>query len=574
MKTLILSISIFTICCFNLLGQNLIGSEMLSRPTNTSITIKVIFDTITEAKISYGTSSGNYTHNTTWQSFSQDTTGEALAEIKLNNLTPDTKYFYKLQYRNSGDTSVFNRLEYSFHTAKPQGASFTFTVQADPHLDAASDTALYRLCLHNQLDDSPDFMIDLGDFLMTEKLKDSSGQVPIDTIPYRCKLLRSFYESVNHSVPLYNIIGNHEAENGWYLNGTSNNLAVWSTNFRKKYFSNPVPDNFYTGDTTHYNFVGQREAYYAWTWGDALFVVLDPYWFTSIKPDSLTCWRWTLGKEQYDWLKNTLENSTSKFKFVFAHQLVGANREARGGAEWAGYYEWGGLNADSTDGWAANRPGWYKPIKELLEENKVTIFFHGHDHFYAKQDLNCLIYQEVPQPDMTNFQNAPQAAEYGYTNGVIVPNAGHLRVNVKPNNVTVEYVRAFLPSQETGTRHNKDISDSYTIGLVNCYDSLQSVSPEISQNEFNLLNIFPNPTSNNLKIIIENIQVTKDLFVQIFDINGRLIKQINNFRNTNNKYYFEWDSSDNIGNRVISGSYICRVISDKTTLNQKIMIIR
>ena len=50
--------------------------------------------------------------------------------------------------------------------------------------NASSDTALYRLCLQNQKDDNPDFMIDLGDFLMTDKLRrlTTPPTIPRDTI--------------------------------------------------------------------------------------------------------------------------------------------------------------------------------------------------------------------------------------------------------------------------------------------------------------------------------------------------------------------------------------------------------
>jgi hypothetical protein len=118
-------------------------------------------------------------------------------------------------------------------------------VQADPHLDEQSDTALYKLCLMNQLEDNPDFMIDLGDFLMSDKLTNASKIIPRDTVTYRCNLLRSYYENIGHSVPLFIALGNHEGEAGWQLNNTANNVAVWGTLDRKKYFMNPSPNEFY-----------------------------------------------------------------------------------------------------------------------------------------------------------------------------------------------------------------------------------------------------------------------------------------------------------------------------------------
>lgn len=573
MNKFFLSVLITFLFCEYSIGQNILHKEMLGKPTNSSITIKAIFDTVVEVKTYYGNSSGNYTMQTAWELFNIDSTGESVAVINLSNLIPDTIYFYMLKYRKIGSSTNISRPEYRFRTARSVGKSFIFTVQADPHLDSGSDTALYRLCLKNQLEANPDFMFDLGDIFMSEKLFNSSHIVPKDTVRYRCKLMRSFYESVNHSVPLFIALGNHEGEAGWMLNGTSENVAVWSTIQRKKYFTNPIPNNFYTGDTTHYNFVGQREAYYAWEWGDALFVVLDPYWHTNPKPDSLNGWRWTLGKLQYDWLKTTLENSTSKFKFVFAHQLVGGDKLGRGGIEYANKYEWGGANIDGTDGWATNRPGWYKPIKDLLEENRVAIFFHGHDHLYAKQDLNCIVYQEMPQPSMPNFQNVPNNTALGYVNGTIIPNSGNLKISVSSTGVNVEYIRAVRPTQETATLHNKDVSASYHIGLINCYDTLYYSVSSISNNISNNVNIYPNPFVNTVNIDISGKVYIKNISIIIFDINGKQITQlINNKSIGDTSFSTTWDGTNSTGNKVPNGIYFCKVFTDETYSISKILL--
>jgi hypothetical protein len=116
---------------------------------------------------------------------------------------------------------------------------------------------------------------------------------------------------VCHSVPLYLILGNHEGEVGWGLDGTANNLAVMASNTRKLYYPNPLPNNFYSGNTEEEPFVGLRENYYAFEWGDALFVVLDPFWYTLKKPD----WGWTLGPEQYNWFSKTLDG-TVQIRFL------------------------------------------------------------------------------------------------------------------------------------------------------------------------------------------------------------------------------------------------------------------
>jgi len=122
----------------------------------------------------------------------------------------------------------------------------------------------------------------------------------------------------------------------------------------------------------------------------------------------------------------------------------------------------GGNNADSTYGFNAYRPGWGKPIHTLMKENNGTIFFHGHDHFYGKQDKDGIVYQEVPQPSNKNISNM-SAAQYGYVDGILLPGRGFLLVTVSGTGVKVDYIGTYLPGEENSTRKNKDVITSYTI---------------------------------------------------------------------------------------------------------------
>jgi len=545
-------LTILAFCSFlQIHAQKLIHKELLGRPTDKNIDIQLMFSENADVSIQYGTQSGVYPNQTPWLSFNANTP----AEFSLAGLTPNTTYFYRVQHKLTGTSNITTRPEFSFKTAKPQGTSFTFVVQADPHLDGFSDTALYRRCLQNELDDKPDFVIDLGDFLMTDKLTNSSKKITRDTIVSRCHLLRSYYETVAHSVPLYIALGNHEGEAGWYLTGQADNIANWNVLERKKYFMNPAPNGFYTGDTISQPFVGIRENYYEWQWGDAQFIVLDPYWYTNPKPDSLNGWRWTLGKTQYDWLKKTLEKSTSKYKFVFSHQIIGGDPEGRGGVEFADRYEWGGQSLNGNYDFASKRPGWYKPIKDLLTEHKVNIFFHGHDHFFGKQEKDCMIYQETPQPSLPNFQNANQATDYGYKSGQILPNAGHLRINVSPQGVKVDYVRAYLPKNETGSRKNKDISATYYIAATNCYDSLTLGIPTLWNSNYTDEIIYPNPFENETKIQLSFNQSQK-INLMIYNNNGIVVRKLlNESEVPEGKFEIIWDGKDANGSLVPSGIY-------------------
>lgn len=97
-----------------------------------------------------------------------------------------------------------------------------------------------------------------------------------------------------------------------------------------------------------------------------------------------------------------------------------------------------------------------------MKENKATIFFHGHDHFYDKQDKDGIVYQECPQPSNRNITNT-SAADYGYKEGVILPGRGYILVSVTSSSVKVDYVKTLLPAEENANAKNGDIAASYTI---------------------------------------------------------------------------------------------------------------
>jgi hypothetical protein len=430
---------------------------ILGRPTDHSITVNVYAQQDMEFFIEYGDNKSQYNSKTGIKKLSANNT----QNVVIDGLKPNTEYYYRILSKKSEQSDFATAEQYPFHTQRLAGNSFCFVVQADSHLDEQSNLEIYKQTLFNELADKPDFMIDLGDTFMSDKLNEPSQA----NIISRHLLQRGYFSLICHSVPLYLALGNHEGEQGWRLNGTKDNLAVWATQTRKTYFPNPVPDGFYTSNTKAENFVGLRENYYAWTWGDGLFVVLDPYWYTVNKPGrNSDNWGRTLGQVQYNWLKDVLEKSNAKFKFVFCHQLIGGkDSDGRGGAEFAKYYEMGGLNEDGSRGFDKKRPGWAKPIHKLMADNNVTVFFHGHDHFFAKQELDGVIYQLVPQPSHPNFKKAGQASDYGYTTGNILPNSGHLRITVSPQQVKVDYIRAYLIADETGERKNGEAAYSYTI---------------------------------------------------------------------------------------------------------------
>ena len=88
----------------------------------------------------------------------------------------------------------------------------------------------------------------------------------------------------------------------------------------------------------------------------------------------------------------------------------------------------------------------------------------GHlEDYYAREELDDIVYQEVPQPGHRRFGNTRTAAGYGYRDGAILSSSGHVRVTVSPGKAIVDYVYSFLPNEERNGLKNGAVAHSYAI---------------------------------------------------------------------------------------------------------------
>ena len=404
---------------------------ILARPEKTSVTLSVLAYRDMDGFVAYGTRPGACTNQTPPRQFKAGTP----AEFVISPLQGDTKYFYQLHFRPAGATQLTNSPEFSFHTARAAGSAFTFTMTADVLLDEHTSAQVYEQTLANIRADAPDFHIDLGNLFMTDKhaTRDEA---------WRQYLAQRFYLG-QLGCPLFLALGVHDGEASRYDDGLPDSLAVLSNATRKKYFPNPVPDAFYTGDTTRHAQSGLLENYYAWTWSDALFVVLDPYRYSQRSGGhNSDGWAWSLGHEQYDWLARTLKNSKAKYKFIFVHNLLAGDQASRGGVEIAKFNEWGGKNLDGSEGFARHRPSWPMPIHQLLLQNHVAAVFRAHDNFYARQELDGIPYIMIPQPSFAGDDRIRDLENYGYKQGIFRGNSGHVQVTVSPEKIIVNYMKS------------------------------------------------------------------------------------------------------------------------------------
>ena len=504
------------VLCFSTIvkGQNY--TIILGRPTDKSVTISILFDLNVDYYIEYGTNSGVYGKTTT----NFVAKANVPDEIDLTGLNANTKYYYRVQYKSNSVSNFKVSSEYYFNTQRSINTVFTFTVESDEHLyDKKGIRSMYQISLNNQALDKPDFMLSLGDIFGDDHNPFTITSAELDVLH---KDYRQYLGSICHSIPFYVSLGNHEGENDFYLGQTPpNNLAIWGTQWRKYYYPNPYPNSFYSGndDVEPYG-VANPENYYAWTWGDALFVVLDVYRNQNPNSDKPQGWDWSLGAKQYNWLKTTLEKSTSKYKFVFAHHNRG---QGRGGIIPAKLFEWGGYEQDGkTWGFDKNRPGWSKPIHQLFKDNGVNIFFQGHDHLFAHEMMDGVHYQEVPMPSDSTYMIGKLANADAFVSDTL-DGTGHIRVSVSSSCVKVDYVKAYLPKDTLDGKHkNREIGFSYTIG--SCIVTGINDLPSASNSEF--VEVFPNPAKN--KLFLRFINNINSFEAKLININGDILLISNN----------------------------------------------
>lgn len=437
------------------------GSIVLGRPSERSVVANVwTVDQAGTISLLVGTAPGRYTRRTAPVALTADTP----VELPISDLTPGTRYYYRLQF--DGATGTGPTAERSFRTAPAAGGTFRFGLQGDSHperLRSQFDSVLYVRTLTAAAADSLDFYVMLGDDFSVDILDPAT--ITAAQVRQRYTLQRPYLGIIGAMSPVFLVNGNHEQAARYLLDGTPNNPAVWAQNARNSLYAQPAPDAFYSGNAEQVSHIGLLRNFYAFTWGDALFVMIDPYWGSPVCVDNpffggdkrSDLWTVTHGDAQYQWLKRTLEQSSAKYKFVFAHHVMGTGR---GGVEVARLYEWGGRNPNGTVEFAARRPTWPVPIHQLFVQNKVSAFFQGHDHIWVRQELDGVVYQAVSEPADPNYSLFNADA---YTTGVKFPNSGYTRVTVSPAGAKVEYVRMYKTADETAGRTSGTVAYSYVI---------------------------------------------------------------------------------------------------------------
>jgi 3',5'-cyclic AMP phosphodiesterase CpdA len=352
---------------------------------------------------------------------------EDMVEWRLEGLEAGTMYQYLISGAEA-DNIEKTLFRGEAITQRPKESEFTFALLTDSHIsprevgpDLQTWDNVESVLLQTSVDISaalPDFVIHLGDVLDFHLF--GFNDPPPDGLYTRLGYLnyrRLLVDTMGYTSH-FMTIGNWEGENGCY----TEEERARSLEQRLLYMPGPTPDTYPEGGSVD-------QDYYAFTWGDALFIVLNVMGYTPTwhllstypgLPDD-----WTLGEEQFSWFRKTLEQATSKWRFIFIHHTVGGNA---GDDSNSGYGRGGGRAA---------YVGEQELVHKLMLEHGVQIFFYGHDHVFTDMVVDGIHYT------LPGSAGAPwkfSSGTTGYEPDSYWSHSGHGHVTVSPTTVKVDFI--------------------------------------------------------------------------------------------------------------------------------------
>lgn len=393
---------------------------------------------------------------------------ERPTQVALEGFAAGSQFFHQCQFRRPGTAEWLSGPPTKQQTRRAAGVAFRVALIADSHVYRAVREPWMMENLRKTvtlvLRDAPDFVVFLGDEAGILFLLDPPGYMNPQRACERWELWRSAFAPLLSATPVFVVLGNHEGEAGFYQRhpdgaARTAHLQRWGTVARKRYCLNPLPDTYPEGGEDegwrcpddddsvgggHDGNCSPLQNYYAWSWGDALFVVLDvhrhtnPGGGTPRAPEE-----WTLGAAQLRWLERTLTGTSAAWKFVIAHHLVGGYAWDLRGSRRDTDYVYGRGGARYA------RVGEQARVTDLMLRHGARFFLYGHDHVFAHQQAEglhfvCCGRPTFLQPDWWRTPGWHEAyGDVGARNPHDFHGAiGYTRLSVAPTRVQVEYVRS------------------------------------------------------------------------------------------------------------------------------------
>ena len=355
--------------------------------------------------------------------------------VQMSSLKAGKLYEYRLHTRLEGSKAFETETRGTFRTQRTDKSAYSFALISDSHITPNKPERLKILSdiSRSILARKPDFLMMLGDNIAT--FTSHGGPMTEERFgPVLYYMLRHGLGNLPASVPVFNVIGNWEGENGWH----SEEYRSWARDARMSWLPGPLPGTYPEGGSIYSD-------YYGFTWGDTLNLVLNVTGYTSIehihgsktgKGDD-----WTLGSRQKEWLYKQLSGSNHKWKFIYMHHTVAG----KAGDDLNTRYGRGGGQAAYT--------GEQKIIHEWMKEFGVNPLFYGHDHVFTDIPVDGIHYVCV------GSAGAPwkfTTEETGYKK--YIPDSGYTWVDVYDHKLTVSFVRPDKLKAEGEVLHKFEIS--------------------------------------------------------------------------------------------------------------------
>ena len=124
---------------------------------------------------------------------------------------------------------------------------------------------------------------------------------------------------------------------------------------------------------------------------------------------------------------------------------------------------------------------------------------------------------------------------------------GHIRVNVTPTCVNVDYVKAFIPGTAGSAGHtNQEVAFSYSVG--SCAMGVDDIKLE------NLIKVYPNPANTKLNIQFNDFSTNHQC--KLLNMMGQIVLEFNSNEIIiatipNGIYFLKLDSVKNYTKKII-----------------------
>jgi hypothetical protein len=392
-------------------------------------------------------------------------------------------------------------------------------------------------------------------------------------------------------VPVMAVLGNHEYYEGPYLDQYNQPGSERAVKRFLTYFESPANNSPY---------VEQEGRYYSLIYGPATFIVLDVcnngpnktgddtnfYLLGESDPNGGSSPDFGPGSRQYKWLEERLIESQFKnmFTFVILHHAPYSS----------GPHGYPPGEVENTDNQSGNP---VRMLTPLFMKYGVDAVFAGHDEMWERSEItgieikpdqheaiNAIQFYDVgtggdglrePEEGLDNpyqkfivHKDAPEVWEKNVLKGG-GKHYGHLEVDIIPEDINtwkailkpVYIFPLFDPNNSTYSGYERRIyEDEIILTHINKFPDQSSFSRN-----------YPNPFTSETTIeyyIAEFSHVS----IKVFDMQGRIIRILDD--SDKNKGFFRttWDGRNENGNAVNSGVYFYRIETGTGKMETRQMI--